>query len=343
VNTSETADKLIIALVGSFDNHPAELNEPGFGLDGWDLAVQAKLISKEEAATRKQNFLNGNMDDLPSAFHLMVERGWAKTSNVGAYGKHSPALFPTVAGIDYAHKKMHLSLKKPLKWESTPQRAWKDTEHFRQSAGSFWLLEVVGAAIFGIAGAFGGYWLVPTNAASQQQFAYPTIGGGIGVIVGFIIAYGLIYLWNLFRAPYRQRDELRSKLSENQNLTPLSNRKELVTAIADAKIATIELIESEIYLKNNPNPKGLGRVMVTLDARNANSKLNTTLKRLDKEKLVAGTNYEKFISPLVILMQSGVASVKSDHTLLTFKAKLEESVIETIKNIDEISKSAASI
>jgi hypothetical protein len=106
MNTSKNAERLIVALVRFFDNHPAELTEPGFGLDVWDLAVQASLISKDDADTRRQNFSGGAMDDLPHALHLLIERGWAQTSEIGAYGKYSKALFPTSTGIDYAHKLM---------------------------------------------------------------------------------------------------------------------------------------------------------------------------------------------------------------------------------------------
>ena len=103
------------------------------------------------------------------------------------------------------------------RWETCWQRACKDTEHFRKSGWSFWALEVVGAAVFGVVGAFVGYWLTPSTSNALWQFAYRTIGGGIGVVVGFIGVFILIFGWNLYRASYRQRDEARKKVEKLQD------------------------------------------------------------------------------------------------------------------------------
>jgi hypothetical protein len=46
--------------------------------------------------------------------------------------------------------------------ESTWHRAWKDTESFRQTTKSFWVVEVVGAAAFGAVGGMAGAWLTLT-------------------------------------------------------------------------------------------------------------------------------------------------------------------------------------
>ncbi len=96
--------------------------------------------------------------------------------------------------------------------QSSPKRAWQDTEYFRQSAKSFWGVEVVGATVFGVVGAFGGFLLTTKDTPSFWQFAYPTIGGAIGIISGFVITFFLIYAWYLFRAPYKQRNEAREKV-----------------------------------------------------------------------------------------------------------------------------------
>jgi hypothetical protein len=65
----------------------------------------------------------------------------------------------------------------------------------------------MGAAVAGVIGGMMGAWLTPENPSNLQQYFYPAIGGAIGVIVGFIIVFALIFLWHLFRAPYRQRDD----------------------------------------------------------------------------------------------------------------------------------------
>jgi len=70
------------------------------------LAAKAKTISEEEADSRRQKFSCSFPDDFPAAFHLLEIRGWAESSELGAYGSSSPAFYPTSAGIDHAHHLM---------------------------------------------------------------------------------------------------------------------------------------------------------------------------------------------------------------------------------------------
>jgi hypothetical protein len=104
--------------------------------------------------------------------------------------------------------------------QTSTNRAWQDFERFRKSAKSFWGFEVAGAAIFLLAGAFVGFWLIPDNSTQFLQFAYPAIGGAVGFILGFIVAFGIIYLVMLMRAPYKQRNEARL-IIEKLSQTPL--------------------------------------------------------------------------------------------------------------------------
>jgi len=91
--------------------------------------------------------------------------------------------------------------------ESVWRRAWKDTETFRKSAKFFWIWEVTGATVAGVIGGIIGAWLTPENSGTLQQSLYPAIGGAVGIIVGAVIVFALIFIWHLFRAPYRQRDD----------------------------------------------------------------------------------------------------------------------------------------
>lgn len=106
LNTTQMADKLIVALVKIWEKAPAELSEPGFGVDIWELAAAASLIPKEEARQRRERYLNGAMDDFPSVQSLMKQKEWVTYSDQGEYSKYSKALYPTPKGIDYAHTKM---------------------------------------------------------------------------------------------------------------------------------------------------------------------------------------------------------------------------------------------
>lgn len=91
--------------------------------------------------------------------------------------------------------------------ESSWRRAQGDTKRFRRSPKSFWGLEIVGAAVLGFGGSLLGFLLTPIDRSRLVQFLYPAAGGVVGIIVGLVLVFFLIFLWNLFRAPYRQRDE----------------------------------------------------------------------------------------------------------------------------------------
>ena len=107
MKTSQLADEMIVALYKMWEKAPAALSEPGFGVDIWDLAAAASVISKEEARQRRKNYLSGAMDDLPSVQSFMEEMGWVTSSDQGEYGKYSQALYPTSKGIQYARDRCH--------------------------------------------------------------------------------------------------------------------------------------------------------------------------------------------------------------------------------------------
>lgn len=98
--------------------------------------------------------------------------------------------------------------------QSAYRRACQETESFRKSGWYFWAFEVVGAAVFGVVGALVGYWLTPPDFNQFWQFAWPTIGGGIGIVIGIVVVFLVIFGWNLFRAPYKQRNNARQRIIE---------------------------------------------------------------------------------------------------------------------------------
>ena len=91
--------------------------------------------------------------------------------------------------------------------ESVWRRAWKDTDNFRSSAKFFWIAEVMGAAVAGVIGGMVGAWFIPESSTEFQQYFYPAAGAAAGVVSGFVVVFALIFVWHLFRAPYRQRDD----------------------------------------------------------------------------------------------------------------------------------------
>jgi hypothetical protein len=86
-------------------------------------------------------------------------------------------------------------------------------------------VEIVGGAVFGVVGGFGGYWLTPSGSSAFGEFAYPTIGAGVGVVLGFLIVFTLIFLWNLFRAPYKLLDQATIELQGIQRTLAIEEQK----------------------------------------------------------------------------------------------------------------------
>jgi len=104
MKTTKVADKMITKLVSIWEKAPAELSEPGFGINIWDLAAISGIIKRKDASRRRQDFLSGAMDDLPSVQQFMQDNGWLRISQLGEHGSHSPALYPTLKGVDYVRR-----------------------------------------------------------------------------------------------------------------------------------------------------------------------------------------------------------------------------------------------
>jgi hypothetical protein len=146
--------------------------------------------------------------------------------------------------------------------ESTWQRAWKDTESFRQTPKSFLPLEVVGGAAFGVLGGLVGIWLTPTHATTFQQKLYPAVGAFAGVVLGFVLVFGLIYVWNLFRAPYRQR---------NDALRLAGNIRQLYDAISDS--GRFGLAFDSVTMDTGKSLEGVPFVIVGIKLQNTSEEL----------------------------------------------------------------------
>lgn len=133
--------------------------------------------------------------------------------------------------------------------ESSWQRAKRDTEKLRKDSPIwYWGVEVVGVMAFtGI-----GLWLTPDQPTKLESILYPSIGA----IAGLVIAALLVFIWNLFRAPYRQRNEARTLLTLLTKLkpAPLTNRKELISAIHALKETAQETVQKHRTLRESRRP-----------------------------------------------------------------------------------------
>lgn len=158
--------------------------------------------------------------------------------------------------------------------ESMWQRAWKDVEAFRQTPKSFLPVAVVGVAVFGVLGGLIGVWLTPTNATTFRHNLYPAVGAFAGAVLGLIIVFGLIYIWNLFRAPYRQRIEA----------LRLADIKQQYDAIADS--LRLGLAFDDVTIDTGRSSKGVPFVIVGIKLQNKSDEL--IQHRLLKFEVVLG-------------------------------------------------------
>jgi hypothetical protein len=192
----------------------------------------------------------------------------------------------------------------------------------------------------GVLAVAGGAWLVqiaPSGASTLEMVARSVIGGLGGLVTAILIIFG----WNLLRAPYRQRNEARILLAVRLKPKPLSNRGDLLRAITEARIATIEFVEVvndlKEWVKSNPNRVNV-EAMDTIN--NARQRQNKAYEAMEKEILVAGSDYEPILKPLYLFMQSSAilnaSPTENKGTLLTYKSKLEKVITETRNKIDEL-------
>jgi hypothetical protein len=103
--------------------------------------------------------------------------------------------------------------------ETTWRRAAKDTEEFRKNSPRwFWSVDVAGsAALAGLTTTFTKNTVPNLPVGVLTFFAF---------VFGMVLIYGIIYLWNLFCAPYRQRNEARQELKQiNTELTSYTGRE----------------------------------------------------------------------------------------------------------------------
>jgi len=90
--------------------------------------------------------------------------------------------------------------------QSAISRAWEDTKHFLHNLWGFLLVEVLAMGIGAIIGSI----LRPENASKLVSAMYPFLGAITGLVVGFVVIFGI----KLLQAPYRQRNEARKHLRE---------------------------------------------------------------------------------------------------------------------------------
>jgi hypothetical protein len=184
-------------------------------------------------------------------------------------------------------------------FESVWRRAWEDTDHFRHSGLFFWGCEVIGAALFAVIGGL----LLPDNPSKIESALYPSVG----IISGFILVFLGAYIWNLLKAPFRQRNEARTLLTTNPKPINLPNGNELLRAMAEVLQTCGELLMAQEQLddldKMSPNLVHVEQ-MQTRD--NKAESYHLAMNKLQAEKMVAGKQFENILSDLITFISTQV-------------------------------------
>lgn len=161
-------------------------------------------------------------------------------------------------------------------------------------------------------------------------------GGAISFVIVNFLAFNGVRI---------ERDKAKAELSRQPELTPLSNRDELLRAITEARIATIEFIEAINRLKKweelNPNRVNI-EAMSTIEK--AQHRQKKAYEAMEKEILVAGSAYEPILRPLYVFIQSSAilnaSPTAQQSTISTYKLKLEGMITEVRNKITELVKPA---
>lgn len=162
--------------------------------------------------------------------------------------------------------------------------------------------------------------------------------------LSWIIPLSIWVIFLLIIVPFRlaskykkQLIEVNAKLNNKLVIQPLQNRSELIKAMAEAKMATIQFIEYELAINKTDSQKLTPSVYDK--AQEFINRYQSSLELLEKETLVAGISYETPINVFGLFIYSGVASLntsENEDQVNLFKPLLESSLKTTIKQLDDI-------
>ncbi len=108
---SEYPERMLKALVVSFDQYPGELSEPGLGFNARGLAASAGIISREEAPVFRDHWERGDStfefhgvvaSDILAAVDNLEQRKMMRIVWRGTAWESECALLPTIPkGLEY--------------------------------------------------------------------------------------------------------------------------------------------------------------------------------------------------------------------------------------------------
>ena len=229
------------------------------------------------------------------------------------------------------------------KWETAPHRAWRDNTQ--------WLLNHIVAWFLAFIVPGGGTMLATLFIPANVDLKVAALYGFLGGIAGLLLVFTAVYAWNLFRAPYKQRNEARDISRAKSEPIPLENRKELRGAIASVENTTIQLVNKVNELKNADSQNPYLAELATV-ADETYDRWNESMNELRRQYLIAGDAYESVCVELTGFIWMQIAAIMEKlkypedikpivlKDVLQFVGALGGRVKEALRKIDEISGQA---
>lgn len=170
-------------------------------------------------------------------------------------------------------------------------RAKQETLSAQKRSKLMWAVEVV-LAIGGSACLI----VIAPDGLSILEMIGRSVGGSLG---GLLLAILAIFTWNLFRAPYRQRNEARALVSGEPRPSQLSNRDELISAIHQLKTSAYKYIICNTKL-NYMHQMDESLIQSTIQAFTvANNNYRTASNNLECQKMIANEKFHGTVNVLI--------------------------------------------
>lgn len=215
--------------------------------------------------------------------------------------------------------------------QSSWRRAKQDTISAQKTARFMW----GGESVLAVAG---GTWLAqiaPTGAPTLEI----VVRSVIGVLGGLVITILLIFIWNLFRAPYRHLNEAIALLMTKPKPVRLANRQELFIAIHHLQETASETILRHDAMRNRrdigaPYNEELAAYnaayMAYFDAE----------KQLETQTAIAGQSFKKHLTAFQNTIKAYVymREIPNVPDYSEMIIKLKEAVEEVEADMDAISQ-----
>jgi hypothetical protein len=185
-------------------------------------------------------------------------------------------------------------------------------------------------------------FFIPPNADIRIAALYGFLGG----LAGLLLLVVGVYVWNLIRAPYKQRNEARALLLGKSKSVPLQNKTELIRAIGRIRQKSLDLMISQEQLNQDRSPYSMDSNSIS-NRDKEYEEFKQAMNDLYSEMLVAGEPFKSTVEKLTTFIGFQVwgnittpIQISYDKPVvlsgLDFAARLGETVDKTIREINDI-------